>query len=144
MEKHKLIYNYIKSHIYCSNYLKKLPLVFFDEYDLDVAINILKYKNIPVNQVKFYENESISCRRFPYSCEEVKIFEHNIELGKRLVKNSKSCSCYNLTCYCTNEINIERTYSNFEDFTFNGFCENGCCSNISVKKRYVVYYKNSN
>ena len=26
-------------------------------------------------------------------------------------------------------------------FEFDGFCPSGCCSNIFVKNRYVIYYK---
>ena len=141
MDKHKLIYNYIKSHLYCSNYLNKLPLVFFDEYDLEVAINILTQKNIPILQIKYFDNESISCRHYPYSCEEVKIFEHNVALGRKYVKNDEFCNCYNSYCLCTNEIIDERNYIELGSFEFDGFCPSGCCSNIFVKNRYVIYYK---
>ena len=137
-EKNKLLYNYINSHSKQKGYMKSLPYVFFSKDDYNIGLYILLEKNIEVKDIKEYKNQNISCRHFPYTCDEVGTYEHFSN------NNKYNCLC-KAPCQCKKGTQLYRSYIEFTKLSeinskHEYICEEECCNFYKIKERYVVYF----
>ena len=136
-ENNKIIYEYINSHIKHNSYIKYLPFVFFNKNDLNIGLYILLEKNIVVKNIKKTKNDIISCRHFPYKCDEIKNNEHF-----RKEESSYSCLCKG-KCQCKKSTPIYRSYIDYNNNNIQSnyfyMCDEKCCNLINIKTRYIVY-----
>jgi hypothetical protein len=137
--KNKLLYDYINAHMKQKGYLKSLPFVFFSKDDYNIGLYILIEKNLEIKDVKICNNDTISCRHFPYNCEESNLYEHFTK------HTSYKCFCKS-PCQCKKETPLYRSYIPFTKLKdINCFhshiCEEECCNFYKIKERYVVYIK---
>lgn len=138
--KNKILYNYINSHSKQKGYIKNLPFVFFTKDDYNIGLYILSEKNIEIKDIKEYKNQNISCRHFPYTCEEVGINEHFLK------HSTYNCLC-KAPCQCKKPTQLYRSYLEFTQISkeinskHEFICEEECCNFYKLKERYVVYVK---
>lgn len=133
------ITKYINAHF--NSELSYLPLIFFSKDDIKIAQIILKTEHAITNlQIIEQHNICISCKHFPYTCEEVPN-EHDLDkiLG---------CNCGNKLedDFCHDSVSINRSYIQFSgcyddetymEHEFNDFED--CCSFSRIYTRYLVY-----
>lgn len=122
------IEDYIKNHM---KFMVDKPFIFATHEHMLHAIKCFEDLKLQVS-IKKEEGSKVSCRHFPYICDEM-MEEHSKQ------PYALECRC-NGGKYCMKYVPIYRSYLKFRDSDYMkefGTCSNNCCC-IMQFDRYVV------